>query len=581
MSNEIKVLTNKDEIISYIKEKTLFFNEISNNTAKLYQELNNLKNTSQLELLLETYKTSAGQILNILRYAVLNAIKNNEIITSELVEEIKEKIVSKDLNYLKKYLDDTIIQSIIGYKSKNGGNPFRSWIAPFRIFYTFFYYGECKNNIIKYLKNLGNSIISELNLIDYKISLTGFEGPQNQGQNNVWVNAFPERLKNYNNSICFFFEIKDGKLLAGITKSQKNKIPIELKREFLSKEYDSYDEAVQVLKSAKEYVVNINDNIKSDSQDDTLTDITPYTEDLKTLEAGFNIDILEKEEAGDSYTKQDFLNDVFMEEEKYEILKNLLLNKKNIILQGAPGTGKTYTAKRLAYSIIGKIDTSKVKMVQFHQSYGYEDFIMGYRPTKSGFELKEGPFYEFCKIAQDDEKNKYFFIIDEINRGKISKIFGELLMLVETDKRGQSLQLLYKNEQFSVPSNVYIIGMMNTADRSLAIMDYALRRRFSFFDFKPAFDTSSFKEYQSDKDNENYNKLIQEIIKLNKAISEDSCLGDGFMIGHSYFCTNSKIDNEWLQSIIDYEIIPLLKEYWFDEPSKYNAWSEKLKAIIK
>jgi len=207
---------------------------------------------------------------------------------------------------------------------------------------------------------------------------------------------------------------------------------------------------------------------------------------------------------------------------------------------------------------------------------------MGYRPSNSGFELKYGPFYNFCKQAEVDSENKYFFIIDEINRGKLSKIFGELLMLIETDKRGLSLQLLYKDEQFSVPENVYIIGMMNTADRSLAMMDYALRRRFSFFEFEPAFECESFKTYQGNKVNDKYPLLISEIIKLNKVIAEDTCLGEGFRIGHSYFCSESTIiDDDWLKSVIDYEIIPLLKEYWFDEPDKIKTWSNNLKAIFK
>src|SRR5699024_7598761 len=159
----------------------------------------------------------------------------------------------------------------------------------------------------------------------------------------------------------------------------------------------------------------------------------------------------------------------------------LVQNKKNVILQGAPGVGKTYVAKRLAYSMMGEKDPNRVMMVQFHQSYTYEDFIMGFRPSENGFELKRGAFYKFCKLAEIDSEREYFFIIDEINRGNLSKIFGELFMLIENDKRGAELQLLYTDEKFSVPSNIYIIGMMNTADRSISILDYALCRRFPFY----------------------------------------------------------------------------------------------------
>lgn len=280
------------------------------------------------------------------------------------------------------------------------------------------------------------------------------------------------------------------------------------------------------------------------------------------------------------YTSSDFVNEVFMDNIQYETLKNLLLNKKNIILQGAPGVGKTYTAKRLAYSILGVKDDDKIEMIQFHQSYGYEDFIMGYRPSEKGFELVKGPFYEFCKKAEKHPENKYFFIIDEINRGKLSKIFGELLMLVETDKRGHNMRLMYEKELFSVPENLYIIGMMNTADRSIAMIDYALRRRFAFYDFKPAFETQNFKDYQQKQNNKKFNLLIDEIIKLNTEITNDNCLGAGFQIGHSYFC-NDNVTDEWLNFVVEYEILPLLNEYWFDEQAKIDKWQDILRKIVK
>ena len=196
-----------------------------------------------------------------------------------------------------------------------------------------------------------------------------------------------------------------------------------------------------------------------------------------------------------AYTKEDFLREVYIDEDSYTNLVDLLKNKLNIILQGPPGVGKTFVARRLAYSIMGKKDTSRVAMVQFHQSYSYEDFIQGYRPSKDGFELVNGVFYKFCKEAEEDNERPYFFIIDEINRGNLSKILGEMMMLLEADKRGEQIKMLYSNEWFSIPKNVHIIGMMNTADRSLAMIDYALRRRFAFFDFYPAFTSSGFENY--------------------------------------------------------------------------------------
>jgi len=316
-----------------------------------------------------------------------------------------------------------------------------------------------------------------------------------------------------------------------------------------------------------------------------LTKITSYTDYVEKLNTIFDVDMEEDAEEKDmeypSYTKDDFLDEVFMNESRYDVLVNLLKNKKNIILQGAPGVGKTFAAKRLAYSMMGVKDPGRVMMVQFHQSYSYEDFIEGFRPAKSGFELKKGPFYNFCKKAEIDSDNDYFFIIDEINRGNLSKIFGELFMLIEGDKRGVSLQLLYSDDKFSVPANVHIIGMMNTADRSLAMMDYALRRRFAFFEFPPAFDTDGFIKYRQSKNNEKFDKLINRIGKLNQTIEDDETLGRGFKIGHSYFCTDSEIDDMWLESVITYEIIPLLSEYWFDEPAKVRDWDNMLREAIK
>lgn len=317
----------------------------------------------------------------------------------------------------------------------------------------------------------------------------------------------------------------------------------------------------------------------------TLTDITPYTDYCKRLEEIFadenNQDYPSYGEVAqyDIYTQEDFLSEVYMTEKRYDTLKNILLKKKNIILQGAPGVGKTYAAERLAYSIMGEKDTSRVMVVQFHQSYSYEDFVMGYRPNEKGFSLAKGPFYEFCKEAVPDDR-KYFFIIDEINRGNLSKIFGELLMLIENDKRGKEVRLLYSDEQFSVPDNVYIIGMMNTADRSLAMIDYALRRRFAFFEFEPAFATEGFKNYQASIANRKFDSLIETVSALNRLITEDPSLGSGFRIGHSYFCTGDSVDDTWISELIEYEIIPLIQEYWFDEPSKIDHWSLKLRSVI-
>lgn len=320
------------------------------------------------------------------------------------------------------------------------------------------------------------------------------------------------------------------------------------------------------LKILRDFVKRINE--LNNTKEDVLFNFNNYTSNETTPTA----EEIEEEEDKDT----NFLEEVFIEENDFETIKALLERKKNIILQGAPGVGKTFAAKKIAYSMIGKEDENLIKIVQFHQNYSYEDFVEGYKPNDDGsFELKGGVFKKFCNRAEQDDKNKYFFIIDEINRGNLSKIFGELLMLIEDTHRGEKINLAYSGEEFCVPENVYIIGMMNTADRSLAMIDYALRRRFSFFEMQPAFENDKFKKIIKGK---NLEKVVEKIIELNNKICEDASLGKGFCIGHSYFC-NLKDDNkETLQNIIDYEIAPMLKEYWFDNINKYN---EEIKFLNK
>lgn len=282
--------------------------------------------------------------------------------------------------------------------------------------------------------------------------------------------------------------------------------------------------------------------------------------------------------------KYSFTNDVdkpFITEKKFNQIVELLRKKKNIILQGPPGVGKTFIARKLAYGIIGEIKNANIEMVQFHQSYSYEDFVQGLRPTQSGsFDLKDGIFYQFCKKAMAHPKRQFFFIIDEINRGNLSKIFGELLMLIEADKRKETfaLKLTYaedEDDRFFVPENVFIIGTMNTADRSLAILDYALRRRFAFVTLKPNFG-NTFKSFLADTGLSN--KMVKHICtvvsNINQKILTDLNLGAGFQIGHSYFCSfkNGKNEDDWWNELVNFELKPLLEEIWFDDLPKVDEF---------
>ncbi len=284
------------------------------------------------------------------------------------------------------------------------------------------------------------------------------------------------------------------------------------------------------------------------------------------------------------YTIENLKSDSFIDDEKLEKMVSYLDRKKNIILQGPPGTGKTFVAKKLAYALMGEKDDSRIEMVQFHQSVSYEDFIQGYRPTESGsFKLKNGNFYKLCARALKNTDKPYFFVIDEINRGNLSKIFGELLMLIESDKRSPeyAINLMYSDSEesrFYVPPNVHIIGTMNTADRSLAVVDYALRRRFAFFDLIPEF-SDKFKGFLKGVNVENalIDKISNRMNRLNAEIAED--LGVGFRIGHSFFTPNSETipNNDWFTDVVEFEIKPLLDEYYFDDSNQVDTKIAMLK----
>ena len=281
----------------------------------------------------------------------------------------------------------------------------------------------------------------------------------------------------------------------------------------------------------------------------------------------------------DLYTVYSILKDgCFLEESKLSEILDRLNSKKNLILQGPPGTGKTWLAKRLAYALIGRKDPGKVRSVQFHPNMSYEDFVRGYRPSGDGkLELVDGPFIEMIDAANEDQSSRHVIVIEEINRGNPAQIFGEMLTLLESDKRNEdeALELTYRKcdgERVHIPENLYVIGTMNMADRSLAMVDFALRRRFAFINMEPALNERwlGWVHEHCDIDRDSLLQIKAKLDSLNQAIAEDPNLGPQFRIGHSFVTPNDKIDNpgDWFRQVVETEIGPLLDEYWYDDREK-------------
>ena len=291
------------------------------------------------------------------------------------------------------------------------------------------------------------------------------------------------------------------------------------------------------------------------------------------------------------YSVNDIVSDgCFIERTELQSILRRLQEKKNLILQGPPGTGKTWLAKRLAFALIGRRDESKVKTVQFHPNLAYEDFVRGLRPGEDGkFENVDGPFLEMVDRALGDASSDHVIVIEEINRGNPAQILGEMLTLLETDRRtpAEALELTRRkceNERVFIPPNLYVIGTMNIADRSLALVDFALRRRFAFVDLEPRLGRA-WRDWVAENCGIQAGILIdieRRLSALNAAITADRNLGKKFCIGHSFVTPPKGVSiadgYAWFKEVVKTEIGPLLEEYWFDLPERARDVREEMMA---
>lgn len=262
-------------------------------------------------------------------------------------------------------------------------------------------------------------------------------------------------------------------------------------------------------------------------------------------------------------------------------------SKKNLILQGPPGTGKTWLAKRLAKALIDSKSPSdeQLRVVQFHPALSYEDFVRGYRPGGDGkLTLTDGVFLQVVEAARFQPDVDHVLILEEINRGNPAQVLGEILTLIESSKRNKeaAMELAYPRragERVYVPENLYVIGTMNVADRSLALVDLALRRRFAFVNLVPGLN-AAWEQWCLAKgmDAASIAHIRSEIEALNQEISQDSALGAQFQIGHSYVTPHEAVADAqaWFAEVVQSEIGPLLHEYWFDAPERADAAIAKL-----
>ncbi|MCY7352937.1 MAG: AAA family ATPase [Cytophagaceae bacterium] len=497
--------------------------------------------------------------VNLLRYEVLNQLEEGRPpLSAADVELIRQEIEERNVAFFEKY-GTRLTEGLASYAKKD---PFRNWqkggrLSYFKLFHTFFYRKNLAPIIREALHEIGNELLRVLQLQHHRLHLVDFSGSHRYGTSNCWLAIYPPERATHVKAHQLFCRISAQGIHAGIWSGRA----ILRDRQETVDRFDTLAPVLTFLGSLLPLYKQANDQLSKDFQ---------VAETQASYDSPGEND---KEPSQQLLQADDFLEEALA----------VLNYKRNLILQGPPGVGKTFVAQRLAEAILGGRDPGRLRIVQFHQSYAYEDFVQGYRPDgHGGFRLRNGVFYEFCQLAQRQPTRPFVLVIDEINRGNLSKIFGELLLLLEADKRNvtHAIALTYSETAFYIPPNLFLIATMNTADRSLAMVDYALRRRFAFMELEPEFGDKFIQLlYERGVEIIFAERIAASLQSLNQTIKHDPSLSASFCIGHSYFLNPTPNHTTWLRRIINLEIAPLLREYWFDDSEKAVFEINKLLTI--